>query len=162
MPLTLPKPTVLSEDEIRLAELSGKALQDIISSHNAGKEDESFQKAILRVSIERGNGEKADVALPQAAFSLLLSVLKELGHGKGVAVVATDTEVTTQQAADFLHVSRPYFVKLLEEGKISYRTVGPRRRVRVEDLLSYKAREEAERHRGLDELVAEAQKLGMY
>jgi excisionase family DNA binding protein len=91
-----------------------------------------------------------------------LSVLKELGHGKGVAVVATDTEVTTQQAADFLNVSRTYFVKLLEESKIPYRTVGPRRRVLVEDLLAYKAHEEAERHRGLDELVAEGQKLGMY
>jgi excisionase family DNA binding protein len=162
MTLTLPKPTVLSEDEIRLAELSSKTLQDIIRSHDAGKADESFQKATLRVSVERGDGEKADVALPEAAFPLLLSVLKELGHGKGVAVVATDTEVTTQQAADFLNVSRPYFVKLLEEGKIPYRTVGPRRRVLVADLLAYKAREEAERHRGLDELVAEAQKLGMY
>jgi hypothetical protein len=49
-----------------------------------------------------------------------------------------------------------------EESKIPYRTVGPRRRVLVEDLLAYKAHEEAERHRGLDELVAEGQKLGMY
>ena len=162
MTLTLPKPTVLSEDELRLAELSSKTLQDILRFHDAGKEDKSVRKATLRVSIERGNGEKADVALPEAAIAILLSVLKELGHGKGVAVVATDTEVTTQQAADFLNVSRPYFVKLLEQGKIPYRTVGPRRRVLVADLLSYKVCEEAERHRGLDELVAESQKLGMY
>jgi len=156
------KPTALSEDEMRLAELSSKTLQDIFRFHDEGKEDESFQKATLRVSFQRGDGEKTDVALPEAAFTLLLSVLKELGHGKGVAVVATDTEVTTQQAADFLNVSRTYFVKLLEESKIPYRTVGPRRRVLVEDLLAYKAHEEAERHRGLDELVAEGQKLGMY
>lgn len=159
--MTLPKPTILSEDEMRLAESSSKMLQDIIRFHDDGKEDESFQMATLRVSVERGNGEKADVALPEAAFTLLLSVLKELGHGKGVTVIATDAEITTQQAADFLNVSRTYFVKLLEEGKIPYRTVGPRRRVLVEDLHSYKAREEAERHQGLDELVAEGQKLGM-
>lgn len=162
MTLTLPKPTILSEDEKRLAEVSSKTLQDILRFHDGGKVDEPFQKATLRVSVERGDGEKTDIALPEAAFSLLLSVLKELGHGRGVTVVATDTEVTTQQAADFLNVSRPYFVKLLEESRIPYRTVGPRRRVLVEDLLSYKAREEAERHRGLDELVAEAQVLGMY
>ncbi len=162
MTLTLPKPTVPSEDEMRLAEISSKTLQDILRFHDAGKEDKSVRKATLHVSIERGNGKEANVALPEAAFSILLSVLKELGHGKGVAVVATDTEVTTQQAADFLNVSRPYFVKLLEQGKIPYRTVGPRRRVLVADLLSYKVREEAERHQGLDELVAESQKLGMY
>lgn len=162
MTLTQPKPTALSEEDIRLAALSSKTLQDILLRYQVGEEDRPFQSSPLRFSIERSNGEKADVVLPEAAFSLLLLVLQELGHGKEVAVVATDTEVTTQQAADFLNVSRPYFVKLLEAGKIPYRTVGPRRRVRVADLLAYKAREEAERHRGLDELVAGAQKLGMY
>jgi excisionase family DNA binding protein len=147
---------------MHLAELSCKALQAISQFHDIGKESEAFQKTMLRVSVERADGERADVALPEAALPLLLTVLKELGHGKGVVVVATDAEVTTQQGADFLNVSRPYFVKLLEEGKIPYRTVGPRRRVLVADLLTYKAREEAQRHRGLDELVAEAQKLGLY
>ena len=60
--MTLPKPTILSEDEMRLAESSSKMLQDIIRFHDDGKEDESFQMATLRVSVERGNGEKADVA----------------------------------------------------------------------------------------------------
>jgi excisionase family DNA binding protein len=160
--LDLSKPTILSKDEMRLAELSGKALQDIIRLQDLSKGNESFQRAILHVSVENSNGERKDLALPEAAVSLLISVLEKLGHGKGVAVVATDRELTTQQAADYLNVSRPYFVKLLEEGNIPYRTVGPRRRVVVADLLAYKAKEEAERHRGLDELVAEAQKLGMY
>ena len=93
---------------------------------------------------------------------MLSKILRELGNGKNVVVVATDTEVTTQQAADFLSVSRPYLVKLLEEGKIPFRLVGPRRRVRLGDMLRYMEQEESERHRGLDELVAEAQRLGMY
>lgn len=157
MPLTLPESTALSEEEIRLAESSSKSLQDIIRIHEEGEGEAST----LRISIEREGG-KTVAALPEAAVSLLLSVLKELGQGREVVVIATDTEVTTQQAADFLNVSRPYVVKLLEEGKIPYRTVGPRRRVRVADLLAYKAEEEADRHRGLDALAAEAQKLGMY
>ena len=159
---TLPRTNYLSEEEARLAVSSSKTLQALIHSQKAGKENMPFPSSSLRVQIEGKDGGKTSLLLPEAALDLLLSVLTELGHGKGVAVVATDTEVTTQQAADFLNVSRPYFVKLLEEGKISFRTVGPRRRVLLEDLLAYKAREEAERHRGLDELAAEAQKLGMY
>jgi DNA binding domain, excisionase family len=152
----------LSEEEVRLAETSSKTLQGILRGHGAGDEDAAGRPAPLRMRVERGDGQEADLVLPEAALPLLLSVLREMGNGKEVAVVATDAEVTTQQAADFLNVSRPYVVKLLEEGKIPFRSVGPRRRVLLEDLLAYKAREEAERHRGLDALVAEAQALGMY
>jgi excisionase family DNA binding protein len=146
----------LSEDEARQAEASSLAL-----SHLLGQEL-LIQKTTLRMSVERPDGEKAELLLPSSALPLLSKILRELGHGKNVVVLATDTEATTQQAADFLKVSRPYFVKLLEEGKIPFRKIGPRRRVLLGDLLRYKEQEEAERHRGLDELVAEAQKLGMY
>ncbi|HVK03412.1 MAG TPA: excisionase family DNA-binding protein [Armatimonadaceae bacterium] len=154
----------LSQQDVRLAESSSRTLRRLLGAlQDAGTANAGFQQATLRVRIDRGaDGESADVALPEAALPLLLTVLREMGSGKGVAVVATDAEVTTQQAADFLNVSRPYFVKLLEAGKIPFRTVGPRRRVRVADLLRYREREEAERHRGLDELAAEAQRLGMY
>ncbi|MCX6379007.1 MAG: excisionase family DNA-binding protein [Armatimonadetes bacterium] len=155
--LTQPTNKPLSEVEARQAEASSIALQ-----HLLGKDDQPLQQVTLRVSIERPDGEKAEILLPGATLSLLSKILRELGHGKNVVALATDTEVTTQQAADFLKVSRPYVVKLLEEGKIPYRLVGPRRRVSLGDLLHYKEQEETERHRGLNELVAEAQKLGMY
>ena len=71
----------------------------------------------------RSDGEKSDLLLPTAALPLLSKILREIGHGKNVVVLTTDTEVTTQQAAEFLTVSRPYFVKLLEEGKIPFRLV---------------------------------------
>jgi excisionase family DNA binding protein len=154
---TQPSNKPLTEDETRLAKASSQALLQLL-----GKEKQPLQKAPVRLSVEQADGEKAELLLPGATLPLLSTVLCELGHGKNVVVLATDTEVTTQQAADFLNVSRPYLVKLLEEGKIPYRLVGPRRRVLLADLLRYKEREEAERHRGLDELVAEAQKLGMY
>ena len=155
--LTQPKNKPLSEDEARQAEASGRALQRLL-----GKEEQPLQEATLRVSLEQPNGEKAELLLPRATLPLLSKILRELGNGKNVVVLATDTEVTTQQAADFLKVSRPYLVKLLEAGKIPFRLVGPRRRVRLGDLLRYQEQEEADQHSGLDELVAEAQKLGMY
>jgi len=147
----------LSDAEVRQVEASNVALLQLL-----GKGEKPLQKAILRVSVEQPDGEKAELLLPGAILPLLSAILRELGQGKNVVVLATDAEVTTQQAADFLKVSRPYLVKLLEEGKIPFRLVGPRRRILLQDLLRYKEQEEADRHRGLDELVAEAQKLGMY
>ena len=155
--LTYPNKQSLSADDVRQAEASGLELQRLLEKKSA-----SLQKATLCVSVEQPGGEKSELFLPDASLSLLSTILRELGHGKNVVVLATDTEVTTQQAADFLKVSRPYFVKLLEERKIPFRLVGPRRRVLLRDLLHYKEQEETARHRGLDELAAEAQKLGMY
>ena len=116
----------------------------------------------IRISLEQADGERSSVPLPNISLALLSKVLEELGRGRRVEVLATDSEVTTQRAADFLMVSRPYLVKMLDEGKIPFRRVGPRRRILLADLLRYRDQTEAERHRGLDELVAEAQKLGMY
>ena len=156
---TLRQPTYkpLSEVEARQAEASSVAMQRLL-----GNDDQPLEQITLRVCIEQPDGEKAELILPRTTLSLLSRMLREVGHGKNVVLLSTDAEVTTGQAADFLNVSRPYVVKLLEEGKIPYRRVGPRRRVILGDLLRYKEREEAKRHRGLDELVAEAQKLEMY
>lgn len=71
-------------------------------------------------------------------------------------------ELTTQQAADLLQVSRPYVVKLLEEGKIPFRTVGHYRRVSYRGLLEYMKQEDARRDQIMRELVAESEALGLY
>jgi excisionase family DNA binding protein len=95
------------------------------------------------------------------ALRLLASILTEMAKGNPVTIVPTHSELTTQQAADLLHVSRPYLIKLLEEGKIPFRLVGQHRRVRLDELMAYKRRDGEARRRIADELTADAQELGM-
>jgi excisionase family DNA binding protein len=141
----------LTTKEARQVEQSNTELTRLL-----GIDGQSFQTATLHLIVESLDGKKTEFDLPGKTLVALKQMLNELCNGKA------DSEVTTQQAADFLRVSRPYFVKLLEDGRIPFRKVGPRRRVLMSDLIRYRDIEEAERHRGLDELVREAQNLGMY
>jgi excisionase family DNA binding protein len=101
------------------------------------------------------------VTLPLSVLRLLKDILDRMAQGQGVTVLSLSEELTSQQAADLLNVSRPYLVGLLEEGKIPSRLEGNHRRVRIDDLLAYKRRDDEERLKVLGELVAQAQELDM-
>lgn len=101
------------------------------------------------------------VVVPREAFDLFIRVLTEMANGNAVTIVPVHAELTTQQAAELLNVSRPYLVQLLDEKKIPCRMVGTRRRIRFEDLVRYKQQDDAERTKVADELAAEAQRLGI-
>lgn len=101
------------------------------------------------------------VSLPPQAIEALAEVLEHLAAGREVAIVAQNAELSTQQAADFLRVSRPHVVALLEKGEIPYRKVGAHRRVLSVDVEAYKRRIDEERLKTLDELSAQAQELGL-
>lgn len=102
------------------------------------------------------------LVVPREAAVLLAKILGFLANGEGVNVMPNSAELTTQQAAEFLNVSRPYLIKLLESDEIPFRMVGTHRRIRFQDLHEYKTRDDLARRRAADELTQLTQELGLY
>ena len=140
-----------SEADAQLARESSRRL----ASRKLGR------RASVRIQLLDDGVKGEPISVPASALRLFQHLLAEMSQGNAVTLIPTHAELTTQQAADLLNVSRPYLVKLLDEGKIPSRTVGKFRRVRFDDLLVYKQKDDAARAKILDQLTAEAQELGM-
>lgn len=119
------------------------------------------RKSVRTIRVQQeGMKEEVSVVVPREAFELFLDILGQMANGNAVSIVPVHAELTTQQAADMLNVSRPFLIGLLDEGKIPFRMVGTHRRVKVADLVAYKEKDSAYRKSVADELAAEAQKHG--
>jgi len=118
----------------------------------------AHDEASLRMRVE---GERQAVEVPRAAVELLARILEHLAAGEGVSVVPAHAELTTQQAADLLNVSRPFLIGLLDEGAIAYRKVGTHRRIKAASLLDYLRADDAARLAAADELSALTQQMGL-
>ncbi|MFZ5443784.1 MAG: helix-turn-helix domain-containing protein [Myxococcota bacterium] len=103
-----------------------------------------------------------EVVLPDAVFHVLARVAEVLARGDSVTVVPVGKELTTQQAADLLNVSRQYLIRLLDEGRIAYTKTGKHRRLRIEDVLAFKERRDAERRNALRDLSQLTEEFGGY
>ncbi len=140
-------------------------------------DDEEQQRLMHRLSAalqqngdaqNRGEGAKLvspsgeELGLPGPVYEVLARVAREMDRGNGITIIPVNAELSTQQAAGLLNVSRPYLVGLLRKGKIPFHTVGRHRRVRVEDLLDYKEERDAERRHLLRKMAREAQEAGLY
>jgi len=122
---------------------------------------EPFAKRKTGIKIHVAGTRDVTVPIPARLLSLIVDFLKVVAERKPVSLIPFAAELTTQQAADFLNVSRPFFIKLLDRGEIPHRMVGTHRRVLMSDLLEYKARSDAARRKAIREMIAEAQKLGL-
>lgn len=120
--------------------------------------DQAFQ---IVISDNGEAGGQGSAVLPQLAVDLLTRLLAELGRGHAVVVESVAAEITTQQAADILNVSRPYLVGLLEKGEIPYRMVGNRRKIPLMKLLEYQRRDDIYRREIARQLTQEAQRIGL-
>jgi excisionase family DNA binding protein len=120
-------------------------LRKILASH---MEDGS------KLKVFDDDGKPVEIVLGRPLSNLLMDLLRHISSGDAVTLVSISEMLTTQQAADILNVSRPYLIKLLENGAIKYTQVGRHRRIRAEDLFAYKRARDAERSAALDELAA--------
>ena len=114
-----------------------------------------------RVAIRFVEGSREVIELPFTAVRLFIDLLNEMAEGNAVSLIPTHAELTTQQAADLINVSRSFLVKLLDEQEIPHRKVGTHRRVMFSDLQAYEERVRRDRSKALDELVVESQALGL-
>jgi excisionase family DNA binding protein len=113
----------------------------------------------LTLQVKGQKGPEAEVVLSAGAVKLLGTILTEIARGNSVAAVPVQAELTSQQAADLLNVSRPYLIKLLDEGKIPHHKSGSHRRIALKDVLDYKRNANERREAVLAELAVLGQEL---
>jgi excisionase family DNA binding protein len=143
-----PPPTPPSELEVRLARESSQRLRRVFKPNRT-------------LRFTPAGGRSGTVEIPAPAADLLLRLLNQLAQGHAVTIVPVQSELTTQQAAEILGVSRPFVVKEIEERRLPARKVGTRRRVMLGDLMTYKQRSDASRQRALADLAALDEELGL-
>ena len=113
-----------------------------------------------RVTIQH-EGDDESIEIPRQVFNVLMRVLAVMSEGKAFSLIPMDKELTTQQAADILNVSRPYLNKILDLGDIAHRKVGRNRRIKFSDLMEYKKTQELKSKAAIQELADQAQELDM-
>ena len=147
----LPKTILPLEKEVEAAVQGQRELASLLST--------KFETQ--RIDIFDKEDKPHTLVLPTSALRLLVDILGELAIGNAVKVVPVHAELTSQEAADLLNVSRPHLVKMLEEGAIPFTKTGRHRRIRFSDLMAFKQRRDEESQAAMEALAQQAQALGM-
>src|SRR5579859_2733207 len=138
--------------DAEVAKRAARRITDYLRNH---PQDDLFE------ALGEVGGDDA-LVIPRPTAILFAQILDALAEGRGVQIIPKQAELTTQQAADLLHVSRPYLIRLLESGQIPYRKVGRHRRITFEALIEYKRHDDLKRRAAADDLAQLSQELGVY
>jgi excisionase family DNA binding protein len=142
-----------TENDARLAVDSSRQLHRIMAAKRGRK--------TMNVTVEADGADGESITVPASALRLFAALLTEMGKGNAVTLIPTHAELTTQQAADVLKVSRPFVVEQIEKGLIKHRMVGTHRRILFSDLMEYKRSMDVQASKAMDELAVQAQELEM-
>lgn len=140
--------STITDRAAKEASVALAGIRSVLKKAKAGK--------VAKISL---HADSQKVVVPHEAFDLFVRILAEMANGNAITIVPVHAELTTQQAADLLNISRPFLITLLEARKIPFRMVGTRRRINCSDLIEYKRKEEAHAKDILEELAAESQRL---
>jgi excisionase family DNA binding protein len=148
MATTLEKTVAPSEDDVRLAKQSSRSLS-------------AFTGHRITCIIKSEGTKQVEMELPATVVSLLESMLTQMAQGNAVVLMPVNAQLTTQQAADILGISRPFLVAEMTNGKLSYQKIGTHRRIAFADLMQYRQKMSEESNAAMDTLVTEAQELNL-
>jgi excisionase family DNA binding protein len=159
-------PVAPTPEEVAVAQEANRRLQNLLAAaakKAKGRPSGRGTAYALRLEATRepSPGAPKTIPLPASVVRLLANILGEMAQGKAIAVLPCGRELSTEQAAQLLNVSRPFVAKLVEEGKLPARKVGRHRRIRLEDLMAYKRRDDEVREQALAELTAISQELDL-
>jgi len=143
------EPIQPSQMDSKLAEESSRVLSKYIKSEET------------QLSISSKDKPSETITIPDSAFRLLIDILIHMGRGHAITLIPIHAELTTQQAADLLNVSRPFVIQLTDSNQLPCRKVGTHRRILFKDLMEYKKNIDIEREKILDQLVLEAQEMNI-
>ena len=144
--------TILRKPSRREQKMAGESVFNFSAAVASRKSD------MVHIQIE----ENSEIfTIPLRALKFLSQILSSMAEGKTISLIPSDSELTTQQAADMLNVSRPHVVKLLETGVIPFKKVGTHRRIPLEPLLAYETEQKRVRKTSLEFLAQQAQDLNM-
>lgn len=134
----------------------------------ASEEDATVIKHLERILEAKTSPAKLvsaageEIVIPQSVYAVLRQVVELMASGRAALLLPLEHELTTKEAADLLNVSRPFLIRLLEQGAIPYRFVGSHRRIRLEDLMAYKEQRDKERRQSLRRLTEFSEEMGLY
>ena len=143
-------PPTMSAADIEMAQAAQRCIMQALDHSRAAQ-----------ITLTTDTGEHPTVAVPPAALKLIGQVLGAMSERRSVSIIASDHELSTVEAANFLNVSRPFIIKEIEGGRLNHRMVGTHRRIEFSDLLAYAKEMRQHQEQALDRMADNARELGL-